>query len=244
MRASRCLPGSRCGAARAFVTRLDAGAELAAARLRGHRGADAVAVAASALADHGLLWFLLGVVRGRHPGARRTQALWAVGYTGLTSPLLNTVTKRVVRRGRPAAVSAPPAPAAAAAPLVLRRPTSTSFPSGHTLAAFSSATIFAAGQPAAAGCYGLATLVAWSRVHVGHHHASDVLAGAALGWALGHTGRALQRRWVGVPRPRPDGERVRTAATAPRAIPGWAGGIGRWRAAGVPGGAPPRSPRD
>lgn len=240
MLASRC----RTGSVRAIVTRLDAEAEQAAAGLRGHPGADAVAVAASALADHGLVWFLLGVVRGRHPGARRSQALWAVGYTGLTSPLVNTVTKQLVRRARPAAVSAAFAPARAGQSLVLRRPTSTSFPSGHTLAAFSSATIFAAGRPAAAGCYGLAALIAWSRVHVGHHHASDVLAGAALGWALGHTGTALQRRWAAVhPGPRGDGGIVRTAATAPRATPGWAGDTGRWRAAGASGAAAPRSPR-
>lgn len=64
------------------------------------------------------------------------------------------------------------------------------FPSGHTLAAFSIATIFAERYrrhrwvPWAA--YGLATLVGFSRITGQDHFPSDVFAGAALGFTVGH----------------------------------------------------------
>ena len=60
---------------------------------------------------------------------------------------------------------------------------SRSFPSGHTSAAFVSATYlqmrygYAYGVPA----YALATFVAWSRVYSDHHYTRDVLAGGAIG---------------------------------------------------------------
>ncbi|TAM84008.1 MAG: phosphatase PAP2 family protein [Acidobacteria bacterium] len=64
------------------------------------------------------------------------------------------------------------------------------FPSGHTLAAFSIATIFAERYrrhrwvPWAA--YGLATLVGFSRITGQDHFPSDVFVGAALGFTIGH----------------------------------------------------------
>lgn len=60
----------------------------------------------------------------------------------------------------------------------------TSFPSGHTAAAFAVATTLgdAAGSTwARAGLYGLATGTAWARLAEEKHWLSDVVAGAALG---------------------------------------------------------------
>jgi undecaprenyl-diphosphatase len=48
--------------------------------------------------------------------------------------------------------------------------------------------------------YGLAAVVAGSRIHTRSHHASDVLAGAALGLVLG---RVAKQAW---PLPRPGTE--------------------------------------
>jgi membrane-associated phospholipid phosphatase len=65
-----------------------------------------------------------------------------------------------------------------------------SFPSGHTIAAFSVATIFADRYPHPQWhrwlAYGLATLVGFSRVSLQTHFPSDVFAGAALGYVIGH----------------------------------------------------------
>jgi undecaprenyl-diphosphatase len=59
-----------------------------------------------------------------------------------------------------------------------------SFPSGHAATAFAGATALYRFLPRrAVPLYLLAAAVAWSRVYVGVHYLSDVLAGAALGVA-------------------------------------------------------------
>jgi membrane-associated phospholipid phosphatase len=61
------------------------------------------------------------------------------------------------------------------------------FPSGHAARAFALATVVAErhGKTAAWIAYPLATLVGLSRIESDAHWASDVLAGATLGWGVG-----------------------------------------------------------
>ncbi len=68
-----------------------------------------------------------------------------------------------------------------------------SFPSGHTSRTFAIATVFAEsyGRRAAWVAYPIATLVGLARLEDSTHWASDVLAGGALGIAIG---KALARR--------------------------------------------------
>jgi hypothetical protein len=67
------------------------------------------------------------------------------------------------------------------------------FPSGHTSRTFAIAAVFAEsyGKPAAWVGYSIATLVGLARIESSDHWASDVLAGGALGLAIG---KALARR--------------------------------------------------
>jgi membrane-associated phospholipid phosphatase len=59
-----------------------------------------------------------------------------------------------------------------------------SFPSGHATGAFALSTVFGHEYPRLAiPCYAIATGIALSRVYLGRHHPSDVLAGAAIGYA-------------------------------------------------------------
>ena len=64
-----------------------------------------------------------------------------------------------------------------------------SFPSGHTIAAFSAATVFARRYRqhrwAPWVAYGLAGVVGFSRVTLQSHFPSDVFAGATLGYVIG-----------------------------------------------------------
>ena len=64
-----------------------------------------------------------------------------------------------------------------------------SFPSGHTTQAFAVASVIAAHYDSfwvRAAAYGLAGLVGLSRMQQGEHYASDVLAGALIGTAVGN----------------------------------------------------------
>jgi len=153
------------------------------AQWRGNRLADAAAYSASALGDHGLIWFLVGVARGRRRGPRRSSAVRAVAFTGLVAPGVNAALKAAVGRVRPE-------PSFRHA-LPVRIPRTASFPSGHSLAAWCAATLLAEGDPWAPGYYLMAGAVSMSRIHVRLHHATDVVAGSVLGLALGLVGRRV-----------------------------------------------------
>jgi len=163
----------------AFDARMDA----AVGRWRGRPVADALAYGASALGDHGLVWFLIGLVRGRRRGPRRAVAVWALVFSGTVTPVVNAAAKSVVGRGRPDRRDDDPRQ--------VRVPRSTSFPSGHALAGWCAATLLADDDPLAPAYYLTAAAVSLSRVHLRQHHATDVLAGAAVGIGLGCLGRRI-----------------------------------------------------
>ena len=100
------------------------------------------------------------------------------------SALTNGLIKSIFRRLRPE-----PNPELdtdhGSLPYGLHRPITSSFPSGHATAAFTAAVLLAEGRNFGAGYFGLAALVAASRVYVGLHHPSDVVVGSMLGLAFG-----------------------------------------------------------
>lgn len=67
-----------------------------------------------------------------------------------------------------------------------------SFPSGHTLHAVAFTTLLIAALPSFAGLLmGFTLLVALSRLVLGLHYPSDVMAGALLGWLLARLSLAV-----------------------------------------------------
>ncbi|MGZ4798872.1 MAG: phosphatase PAP2 family protein [Acidimicrobiia bacterium] len=138
----------------------------------------------SSAADHSLLWFGIGGVRSLRRGDLKF-ALKFGAIMGFESALTNGAIKSLFRRVRPEHEIAE-----GPLPYGMRRPITSSFPSGHATAAFTAASILARTGHGDALWYALATVVAGSRVYVRMHHASDVIAGALVGVALG---RAVRR---------------------------------------------------
>jgi undecaprenyl-diphosphatase len=169
------------GALRSFDDAVDALFE----PLRGRPGLDIGARVLSNLADYGAVWAALAGAKGRRRGPRRRRATVSLAVAGFSSLGVNAAVKAVVKRQRP-----PESPSTDGG-LPVRTPTSTSFPSGHTLAAFCTAVVLAESPAEAAAYLGFATAVAASRVHLRAHHASDVVGGAVIGAALGSLGRRL-----------------------------------------------------
>jgi membrane-associated phospholipid phosphatase len=152
--------------------------------LRGRPGLDRVFYAASAVGDHGVIWLVLAAVRGLRAKDDTYAVIRAAGGVGIESALVNGPVKALFRRARPVYEGLRPRP--------LRRPRTSSFPSGHATSAFCAARLLSDGDPALRPLYyGLAILVAWSRVYVRIHHASDVVGGMAIGAALGEVGRRV-----------------------------------------------------
>jgi len=73
----------------------------------------------------------------------------------------------------------------------VRIPRTTSFPSGHALAAWCAATLLDDDDAWSPGYYAMAMIISVSRVHARLHHTTDVVAGSLLGVALGRLGRLL-----------------------------------------------------
>ncbi|ONK14523.1 bifunctional phosphatase PAP2/diacylglycerol kinase family protein [Streptomyces sp. MP131-18] len=156
-------------------------------------------------ADHGRLW--LGAAAGLaaaggRPGRRA--ALRGVAALALASFTTNTIIKYATRRQRPLIDAVP------LARRLARQPLTSSFPSGHS----ASAAAFATGVALESGRHGavvapVAAAVAGSRVYVGVHYPSDVVAGCLLGVSAA---LATAHWW---PRRPPPGRLVHHRAEAP-----------------------------
>lgn len=121
----------------------------------------------------------------------RRAATFGLASLAVTATVVNVAVKPLGRRHRPER-SAHDVPIARHVPM----PISTSFPSGHSAAAFAFATGVGHVSPAAGfPLRALAALVAYSRVHTGVHYPGDVVAGSLIGGALAQaTSVTLDRR--------------------------------------------------
>ena len=158
-------------------------------RLRGTPAVDRVFYMASEVGDFGLVWLTIGAAQAAlGPAAKTPVFLRLAGALAFESVVVNGGIKSLFRRERPEWGQH--------RPLSLRRPRTSSFPSGHASSAVTAAILLTdRATPLAPVYWALAAVVATSRVHVKIHHASDVIGGIAVGVAVG----AAIRRFVPLP---------------------------------------------
>jgi undecaprenyl-diphosphatase len=127
-------------------------------------------------ADRSKLWFAIAALLAARKGDSRRAGLRGIAAISFASFGASFVAKRIFPRRRPAADLLP------VARRMSRRPTSSSFPSGHSASAAAFAAAVTMEHPkAGAAVIPLAAAVAYSRVHTGVHWPTDVVAGSAIG---------------------------------------------------------------
>jgi membrane-associated phospholipid phosphatase len=148
---------------------------LRAARTYGHNPqAERVVARFSRVGEHAAVWLAIGAGGMVLDSGRRER--WRGATTKvLATYALNTAIKQVVRRRRPQLAGLGP---------LTDTPTQLSFPSAHSATSFAGAFAYSQLGLPRTPLYALAVGLALSRLYLGVHYPSDVLAGAALGTAL------------------------------------------------------------
>ncbi len=129
----------------------------------------------------GWLWYSIAFLILFFGGPHRFEAVGAAVLSAFAGVILFMWLKKATRRKRPCAME----PHCWAK---LLPPDQFSFPSGHSITAFAFAVPFALFYPSLAiGVFFCAVSVAASRILLGMHFLSDVVAGCAIGAILGYT---------------------------------------------------------
>lgn len=132
----------------------------------------------SALGQHGGLWLALGAAGAALDGSRRPRWRRATLAVGAAYAANQTI-KLAVRRRRPQLEDLPP---------LIGTPTQLSFPSAHAATSAAAVHAFRHLLPRAP-LRAVAVAMTWSRLYLGVHYPSDIVAGVGLGAAIGRIGR-------------------------------------------------------
>lgn len=148
---------------------------------------DQIMVGITSLADHGQFWILLGLVLICFKKSRKT-GIAVIAALALSVLLGNVILKNLAARSRPCWIDE-------TVDLLIRNPKDYSFPSGHTLASFTSAvSIFLQNKRWGIPALVLAALIAFSRLYLFVHFPTDVLGGILLGTASALTVYYVMKR--------------------------------------------------
>ena len=132
----------------------------------------------SKLGEHGAVWIAVGAGGALLDQRRRRHWLRATATVG-AAYLTSTSIKMAIGRKRPAVEDLPH---------LMATPTGLSFPSSHSTSSFAAARAYGSLIPGAP-LQVAAAAMAFSRLYLGVHYPSDIVAGAALGTAIGSIGR-------------------------------------------------------
>lgn len=146
-------------------------------RTRGHaEPVETMMQAIGLCGEYAAVWAVAGAVGASIDEKRRRQWL-AGGATGPAAVVANYAVKVAVGRQRPLIEDHP---------MLAKAPSKLSFPSAHATSSVAAATALGRVEPRARpALFTMAAAVCIGRPFLGMHYPSDVLAGAALGAAIG-----------------------------------------------------------
>jgi undecaprenyl-diphosphatase len=132
----------------------------------------------TSLGDFGSIWLVISIFLILYKKTRRIGLYALLGYV-LCSLSVDILLKNIVQRPRPFTLYE------AIIPLI-KEPSSYSFPSGHTVKAFSVAFILYRIWDKRIGVVFIiiASLIAFSRIYLGVHFFSDIVGGILVGWVI------------------------------------------------------------
>lgn len=131
------------------------------------------------LGDAGIFWIALSVILIFFKKTRKAAIAMAISLV-LSVIFTNAIIKNIVDRIRPF-VKDP-----TLLPLIVKTPSDSSFPSGHTSASFAAATaFFGINKKWGIPCLVLAVIIAISRLYLTVHFPTDVIAGFVVGVIYG-----------------------------------------------------------
>ena len=139
----------------------------------------------TSLGNGGMIWIVATIVLLIPKKTRKAGIMSAVALLG-SLIINNNIVKNIVQRPRPFVTFTD-------LQIIIPTPSEFSFPSGHTSSSFAAAAVFYRHLPKKLGLPSviLAGLIGFSRLYVGVHYPTDVIAGVLMGILLSYLAEFL-----------------------------------------------------
>ncbi len=149
---------------------------------------DSIMIFITSLGDDGIIWIAATIALLIPKKTRKIGIMSAVALLG-SLLINNTIIKNIVQRPRPFRTFTE-------LTILIPTPGEFSFPSGHTASSFAAAAVFYRYLPKKIGIPAivLAGLIGFSRLYVGVHYPTDVIAGVVMGIFLSYLAQFLVDR--------------------------------------------------
>ena len=151
---------------------------------------DNIMIFITSLGNGGMIWIAATILLLIPKKTRKAGVMSAVALLG-SLIINNNIVKNIVQRPRPFVTFTD-------LQIIIPTPSEFSFPSGHTSSSFAAAAVFYRHLPKKLGLPAviLAGLIGFSRLYVGVHYPTDVIAGVLMGILLSYLAEYLVNLFV------------------------------------------------